>query len=40
VARPPHERDRAVEAIAQELGLQRLGTFIDRMLVPKATPSA
>ena len=24
VARPPHERDRAVEAIARELGLQRL----------------
>ena len=40
VARPPHERDRAVEAIARELGLQRLGTFIDRMLVPKAKPSA
>jgi len=40
VARPPHERDRAVEAIAAEIGLQRLGTFIDRMLGPKATPGA
>ncbi|HWN83581.1 MAG TPA: hypothetical protein VNN99_00465 [Vicinamibacterales bacterium] len=34
VERPPYERDPVVEAIARELGLQRLGTFIDRMLVP------
>jgi len=40
VAQPPHERDRAVEAIAAELGLQRLGIFIDRMLVPKTKPGA
>jgi hypothetical protein len=34
VTRPPHERDRAVETVERELGLQRLRTFIDRMLVP------
>jgi hypothetical protein len=31
VALPPHERERAVDAIARELDLQRLATFIDRM---------
>jgi len=36
ITRPPHERDRAVEAVAHELGLQRLATFVDRMLVPNA----
>jgi hypothetical protein len=32
VALPPHDRDAAVEAIARELDLERLATFIDRML--------
>jgi hypothetical protein len=34
VALPAHERDAAVASIAGELDLQRLATFVDRMLVP------
>ena len=33
VARPPQERDRLVEPLARELGLARLSTFLDRMLI-------
>ena len=33
VTKPPSERARAVEPIARELGLQRLGAFLDRMLM-------
>jgi hypothetical protein len=32
VARPPHDRDQAIEPLARELGLARLTTFVDRML--------
>ena len=32
VTRPPHERTGAIEPIAQELGLPRLGIFVERML--------
>jgi hypothetical protein len=31
VALPPHERARAIEPLARELGLLRLGLFVDRM---------
>ena len=31
VSRPAHERTRAIEPIAHELGLQRLTVFVDRM---------
>jgi len=34
VARPAHERGRAIEPIAQELGLLRLTVFVDRMCGP------
>jgi hypothetical protein len=34
VARPAHERSRAIEPIAQELGLLRLAVFVDRMCGP------
>jgi hypothetical protein len=33
VGRPPSERARAAEPIARELGLLRLGAFLDRMLM-------
>jgi hypothetical protein len=32
VARPPHERARAIEPLARELDLHRLAVFVDRML--------
>jgi len=32
VARPPHERTRAIEPIGSELGLLKLAVFVDRML--------
>ena len=31
VARPAHERARAIEPLARELGLHRLTVFVDRM---------
>jgi hypothetical protein len=34
IARSPHGRDPIVEQVAEQLGLQRLSIFVDRMLVP------
>jgi hypothetical protein len=38
IARPAHERARAIEPLARELGLHRLTVFVDRMCGrPKST---